>query len=670
MKIGIRLKTVTMVILISVATIITSIVSSYMLASSEFSHEMEHRVTAVTEKLSSEVDSWMVGKSIYLNDTVEAIEFNNMYDHEKLLKYVTMKTEDQEDILSVYVGFKDKQFTEGSGAVLPEGYDPTQRGWYTEALSTEGVVYSAPYLDANTNKMIVSLSKAVKKNGTIIGVAGMDISLGKLNEIISKETDENSEAYLLDRTGNIIIYPDEAFNPTENELINIKEINVPQLVDAVTSASKSGKAESTGIIEVDGEEKIILAATVPTSYWTTGLIFSTAELNAVLDNLVKELTTRGLLMTILVSIAAALFGTRLSKPIKKITELINETADLKLTDKPEYDKICKNRDETGEIARATANLRNQLREIVGELKTGSDVIMDSSSGINSSTESVLEGMKATEVAVAELAQGAAEQAAGTQEGSGRLVGLGESINNVADSSEEISGVSRETAKISSQGFKDMEGLVNTIKLNNISIESLANSVGELENKSFNIANIANAIKAISTQTNLLALNAAIEAAHAGSAGKGFAVVADEIRKLAEQTANSTAEIDIIIDEIKSEISTVREHMDSSMKAMGSANTATEESMENYKKINSAIENMIQGIDKTVNAIQGINDDKDAAINTIQEISAISEEIAASTEELAATTEEQTHTIASISKSTEELAEIAERFSNIVNKFQI
>ena len=49
-----------MVILISVATIITSIVSSYMLTSSELSHEIDHRVTAVTEKLSAEVDGWMV----------------------------------------------------------------------------------------------------------------------------------------------------------------------------------------------------------------------------------------------------------------------------------------------------------------------------------------------------------------------------------------------------------------------------------------------------------------------------------------------------------------------------------------------------------------------------------------------------------------------------------
>ena len=165
-------------------------------------------------------------------------------------------------------------------------------------------------------------------------------------------------------------------------------------------------------------------------------------------------------------------------------------------------------------------------------------------------------------------------------------------------------VSSETDAIATEGAAIIERASSEMKAIAETVQLTSDRVGDLGKQSDQITSIVKTIREIADQTNLLALNAAIEAARAGEQGRGFAVVADEVRKLAERTSLSTAEIGGMVQRIQDGTRSAIVSMESSLVKAGSGVELAGSAGQAIKRISSGAREVVQAVSKFSSVVEG------------------------------------------------------------------
>lgn len=216
------------------------------------------------------------------------------------------------------------------------------------------------------------------------------------------------------------------------------------------------------------------------------------------------------------------------------------------------------------------------------------------------------------------------------------------------------------------GITSIKDLTDKFQENIKSTENASREIELLSEKSTLISNIIDTINGIAQQTNLLALNAAIEAARAGEAGKGFAVVADEIKKLSEQSADSTHKIDEILKDVVNIIETTRNTMSYNNSIVQESSSRLDTTVDVFKIMIKSSEEVISTIGLLNDELKNIAVLKESMQESMHKLAEISENSAASTKEISTATTEQEGSVSAIMRDMDMVQESMDNLSAILH----
>ncbi len=531
------------------------------------------------------------------------------------------------------------------GISILDGKDYSDREYVKEAM--QGNVYvSEPLISKVTGELSIMVAAPLYREEAygsyVVGVVYFVPKETFLNDIVTAiQIGENSRAYMINKSGDTIA--DITLETITVQNIETEAQSDPSLaaLAAIHAEMRQGK---TGFGSYTSGTDEMFAAYAPvegTDGWSIAV--TAPQLNylaSTRDAMVINIAVI-VIAIVLSTVIALILAIRISAPMKACANRMKLLVEGDL-DTP-MPKIT-TKDETGMLARSTADLVAGLRTVISDIDFLLNEMANQNLNVHTEHEGVYVGsfrnilfsmrnMKgqlsgamrqvnhsASEVSDASnqlsasaqmLGQGTTEQASSVEELAARISVISEQVKNTAKGALEARGQTHQTGE--------------SVLLCNQKMQNLVEAMQKIQESSDEIEKILKTIDDIAFQTNILALNAAVEAARAGSAGKGFAVVAEEVRNLAGKSAAAAKDTSVLI-----ENSTDAVHMGMEI-ARNTADVLLE------------VVNSIQAVVKAIDEIATVSNEQSEAVEQVSEginqISIVVQNNSATAEESAAASEE-------------------------------
>lgn len=475
---------------------------------------------------------------------------------------------------------------------------------------------------------------------------------------------KSSYAYLVSDDGTMLWHPtaDKIGKPVENAVVSGL---VKQLEDGKKPKSSVTSYDFKGVQKY-ASYYVSYKAKEPFIYVISA---DETEVLAPIQSMTVRAIICGVVIGALMFIFASIIMTKSLAPMEDINSLIRRMSNLDMTNDKKIDALAKRTDEFGQMARGAQTLQQRLSTTVNEIKNQSEKLFTSSDTMLKNAASMAETSGQVDQAVSDIAQGATSQADSTQKTTDNIVRIGEMIENTSHSVDDLNKVSATMLEAQNTASGILNDLDDINRQTTEAVEQIALQTKKTNESTVEIQKVTALISSIAEETNLLSLNASIEAARAGEAGKGFAVVAEEIGKLAEQSNQSTKQIEDIIAKLVQDSA-------ESMKTMENVREITGRQSEDIGRTGEAFSKIAEGIAATNESVNNISNQmsemdkaRSEVVDSVESLSAIAEENAASTQESSASVTQINQIAGDIRDDSGSLRNIAEVLKNHMNEFK-
>lgn len=533
----------------------------YALELNNLISKIEQSVDTLSETLMNQFDY-----AAFQKDKNYADEYT-----EEIIQIVDVFSRSTDGAITAYVRYNPEYSNPTSGCFLTRNsleeefehaiptdfsmYDPDDIehvGWYYSPVKAGQAIWMDPYLNANINVYMISyVVPLFAEDGTSIGIVGMDIDFSQITDRVDEVSFSNTGyAFIANAAGEIV----HSKNMKSGTNISALDASLSGIANVFNDQQQEGIQQIYSYQNVkkqlvyhnlDNGMKLVLA--VPDK-----------EIYARVNQLTMVILMAVLIALVFSGIVGIIVGSNISRPIKQLTSLIEQTSRLDFTATAFGAKLRKHKDEIGVMAKEIHSMRVVLRKMLGDLNEVEQAISDNISNLN-------EIMEKNRVHAQNNSATTQELAASMEETSANTANIIQSIEEVKHSSESIHQMAAEGEKNSKQ-VHERAGEMETISRKSrdktdemYAVMKQKTDIAIERSKAVKKINeLTESIKDISSQTNLLALNANIEAARAGEAGRGFAVVASEIGSLAGQTLHTVDNINGIVSEVNEAVSNMTE----------------------------------------------------------------------------------------------------------------